>query len=679
MEQPHKRRRISVNEISEADLHERRVRNDMRLKSELESIFEKYSKDFSGVGDIIDFNTGEIVVDHGHVSAMKNEKDPGRALDMDDELGLPLFSASYGKASRKASRTKINFQSFKDSLYNSAADTSEASWQSTDELGLEYFCVNHGQVLHKPSDTEVEFQSILEGSLHDLVANRSKLSCQSIDESDSLMGGIKLDSSIGCYNSEIARVAKPISPLPILLKDRNKHHVSPQDGSLLASQPLPTVTTINEQKDKLQTAERSLDSAKMLPRLKPKKVLKKGITPFVSYERTKISINQNAKRRSVIKVPSGPNVSHGASPKNYNDKQPTRTLSKEDIQNEKNLLKSHNTHFLKENRQQSLKARVQAGFSSKRVKHEKQFPQEYEKSCQRYPKPKSVMCKTKHLRVASGNRKVTPGSGKGDRTEKRFNPLDNAKACNLEHKKLDKLGNAMCSTSQSKDLGHVIKSTNLNSRNTATFLPVSKEVRTQNRYYTVQNLPSRQQIALTSLPGNTIMSASLPNLREPEKFVSSVSEATSISASKRASKPNSESIPKAPSSSSAKEIVSKPLTQSNGPHKPLDNFANKSKGTNTKRRRYSNTHLAAHEHEDVLKLSTSKEQRSFHIRPQKLQFPSSHTTLDSNNKKPNLKSSFMKALEDLSDDELSMPVKLVGRKTAKPVMSKSVCRRIVES
>lgn len=142
MEQPHKRRRISVQELSEADIHERRVRNDMRLKSELDSIYEKYSKDFSGVGDIIDFVTGKIVVDHGHVSAMKNEKDPGCVQDMDDELGLQIFSATYGKVSRKTPPTKINFQSFKDSLCNSAADTSEASWQSADELGLDF--------LHRP-------------------------------------------------------------------------------------------------------------------------------------------------------------------------------------------------------------------------------------------------------------------------------------------------------------------------------------------------------------------------------------------------------------------------------------------------------------------------------------------------------------------------------------------------
>ncbi|PKS09845.1 hypothetical protein jhhlp_004468 [Lomentospora prolificans] len=48
-----------------------------RLKNTFESIFEKYERDFSGVGDEIDLRTGEIVVDNGHLQTMRNEKDVG--------------------------------------------------------------------------------------------------------------------------------------------------------------------------------------------------------------------------------------------------------------------------------------------------------------------------------------------------------------------------------------------------------------------------------------------------------------------------------------------------------------------------------------------------------------------------------------------------------------------------
>ncbi|KEZ42222.1 hypothetical protein SAPIO_CDS6072 [Scedosporium apiospermum] len=62
-----------------------------RLKSTFESIFEKYERDFSGVGDEIDLRTGEIVVDNGHLQKMRNEKDVG--LDL-TEAGIEMSGSS---------------------------------------------------------------------------------------------------------------------------------------------------------------------------------------------------------------------------------------------------------------------------------------------------------------------------------------------------------------------------------------------------------------------------------------------------------------------------------------------------------------------------------------------------------------------------------------------------------
>ena len=75
MERPYKRRRFS--DPPELELHHRRERNDLRLKSTFESIFEKYGKDFGGIGDEIDLETGEIVVNNGHILGMANERDAG--------------------------------------------------------------------------------------------------------------------------------------------------------------------------------------------------------------------------------------------------------------------------------------------------------------------------------------------------------------------------------------------------------------------------------------------------------------------------------------------------------------------------------------------------------------------------------------------------------------------------
>ena len=74
MERPFKRRRLS-GDVLDADLRDRKAQIDLRFKSNLESIFDKYGKDFNGVGDEIDIVTGEIVVNNGHILSMADEKD----------------------------------------------------------------------------------------------------------------------------------------------------------------------------------------------------------------------------------------------------------------------------------------------------------------------------------------------------------------------------------------------------------------------------------------------------------------------------------------------------------------------------------------------------------------------------------------------------------------------------
>ncbi|KAJ5454020.1 uncharacterized protein N7458_004976 [Penicillium daleae] len=61
----------------EWDLQAARAQNDLRLKSIFEGIFAKYGNDFSEVGDEIDLETGEIVVNNGHLQAMHEETDIG--------------------------------------------------------------------------------------------------------------------------------------------------------------------------------------------------------------------------------------------------------------------------------------------------------------------------------------------------------------------------------------------------------------------------------------------------------------------------------------------------------------------------------------------------------------------------------------------------------------------------
>ncbi|DAA77719.1 TPA_exp: Myb-like DNA-binding domain protein [Trichophyton benhamiae CBS 112371] len=86
MSPPSKRRRMdgqfSPNDglLHDFDVNQARKANDLRLKSRFESIFEKYGKDFSSVGDEIDLAKGTIVVDNGHLTEMGDEHDVGRGL-----------------------------------------------------------------------------------------------------------------------------------------------------------------------------------------------------------------------------------------------------------------------------------------------------------------------------------------------------------------------------------------------------------------------------------------------------------------------------------------------------------------------------------------------------------------------------------------------------------------------
>nr|WCL15687.1 MYB transcription factor 8 [Cladosporium cladosporioides] len=70
------RTRASVDD--NPDLARDRRANDARLKSRFEHIFAKYGKDFDGVGDEIDLETGRIIVNNGHIARMRHEVDPGQ-------------------------------------------------------------------------------------------------------------------------------------------------------------------------------------------------------------------------------------------------------------------------------------------------------------------------------------------------------------------------------------------------------------------------------------------------------------------------------------------------------------------------------------------------------------------------------------------------------------------------
>jgi hypothetical protein len=103
MEPPTKRRRLVESDPEDSDddelayephevvarsdpdyrLNLRRAYADHKFQATMAHIFQKYGRDFEGIGDEIDMVTGEIVVNNGHLDRMRNEGDVGVEVDQD--------------------------------------------------------------------------------------------------------------------------------------------------------------------------------------------------------------------------------------------------------------------------------------------------------------------------------------------------------------------------------------------------------------------------------------------------------------------------------------------------------------------------------------------------------------------------------------------------------------------
>jgi hypothetical protein len=72
-----KRHSIASEDIDGSNLAQMRYQNDLHLKGTLDHIYEKYSRDFSEIGDEVDIRTGEVIVNRGHMQRMRGETDTG--------------------------------------------------------------------------------------------------------------------------------------------------------------------------------------------------------------------------------------------------------------------------------------------------------------------------------------------------------------------------------------------------------------------------------------------------------------------------------------------------------------------------------------------------------------------------------------------------------------------------
>lgn len=328
MEPAYKRRRITRNDSPGAELHEQRARNDLRLKSAFESIFEKYGKDFSRIGDEIDLETGEIVVDHGHLSTMKSEVDPGREEDLYDELDLKNLSQNDGPVKSSASNKKSQTgQIFKKTICDFTTSESEASSRFTNEPFNPLGGLNSDTLEDTmgSSDDELGFDDKHGDGEHELIARAkvtrySKLLSQ-IQPRRGIVAQLRQQeidhTSRDDYAVEPAWRAPPLpnSPIPrqedspsVPLRaheaDRERS-ISPPGPSLWASAPTSNHSKNarlgNKSKKKPDRNKFSASS----PSSKAKNKQDGKTIPSLSYEWSRISVDQTPAQRPFL-PPSSP-------------------------------------------------------------------------------------------------------------------------------------------------------------------------------------------------------------------------------------------------------------------------------------------------------------------------------------------------------------------------------------
>lgn len=105
-------------------LHQR-AQLDHKLKRKYESIFEKYERDFDGVGDVINLYTGQLEIDNGHLETMMDEKDSGRR-SLKQGLNGRTFAVSDSHESEEGVEEEI---------MNSTASNSISGEEESNDLG----------------------------------------------------------------------------------------------------------------------------------------------------------------------------------------------------------------------------------------------------------------------------------------------------------------------------------------------------------------------------------------------------------------------------------------------------------------------------------------------------------------------------------------------------------------
>ena len=200
MESQPKRTRLAIlhPRSHNAELEKARDRNDLKLKSRFEAIFDKYSFDFSHVGDEIDVLTGQVVVDNGHIASMTTETDAGDLRPTQQTSGK-RFLRAMTEAPDFGRITANDTGLVKNRKYHNvgmaiAANDDDQSEDQEEELSLhDEWMSDVASSVSDSDDSLFPDEQTRESSPDDLFEDSSRLSNHPDGENTSFDSGIEVD------------------------------------------------------------------------------------------------------------------------------------------------------------------------------------------------------------------------------------------------------------------------------------------------------------------------------------------------------------------------------------------------------------------------------------------------------------------------------------------------------
>lgn len=248
MEPPFKKRRLSGSSHPEIDLHARRAQNDLRLKSIFESIFEKYGRNFDGIGDEIDMETGEIVVNNGHIQGMTSERDAGEIVVNNGHV-QGMTSERDAEDAEYSSRELGNFDGEDD---HSSIEYGMEPWAALESLEAGNAAAREGSEESELSDFDADSlmgEVPCESHLHQLsVKSRRVVPIPSDDDEDELASS---DIEWASHNKDRLSAQERWC----LLKDRAAFRDGPATEQAWRSPPLPNIALLKRERQQVGLAD----------------------------------------------------------------------------------------------------------------------------------------------------------------------------------------------------------------------------------------------------------------------------------------------------------------------------------------------------------------------------------------------------------------------------------------